>query len=418
MDDPIPLRGRTAIPLREVAGARVPLLGTRRPARQHDRQPDRGVFDVAASHDAEPTSRSAGSSPGSGRGWWPWPRTRAASREPRARPAAARPAPGGRAHRRPPAHATRPTQGSVKRRQAPSAGSPSASATAAAPARRLSRALVRGRHERDRHPPRRLVAGSRRRHAAPRRPARALGGGRGEDVVVVFERKPSPPIRSTVIEVAHAPRPRRDAADDEIVRRLRPRPTRPVRVVTSDRWLADRAGALGAGVARRRDVPGAAGRILRGWRQSAGMARPSRAAAATARRATRPRRPRRRAGPGWRVTPAPDGRGGRRADSSPGPTALALVVALLRPRAARAQPLDLLPGAAAQRARTDPLQPDLPRSGPGRQRQRDLLDRRLHPGTSGTAINYPPNDQQRRPTTNFSPRSPRSPTTRSSRSCS
>ena len=27
----------------------------------------------------------------------------------------------------------------------------------------------------------------------------------GEDVVVVFERKPSPPIRSTVIEVAHAP---------------------------------------------------------------------------------------------------------------------------------------------------------------------------------------------------------------------
>ncbi len=70
-----------------------------------------------------------------------------------------------------------------------------------------------------------------------------------EDVVVVFERKPSPPIRSTVIEVAHAPRPRRDAADDEIMRRLacEPRPGL-VRVVTSDRWLADRASAVGAGV--------------------------------------------------------------------------------------------------------------------------------------------------------------------------
>ncbi|MGO9819979.1 MAG: NYN domain-containing protein [Solirubrobacteraceae bacterium] len=71
----------------------------------------------------------------------------------------------------------------------------------------------------------------------------------GEDVVVVFERKPSPPIRSTVIEVAHAPRPKHDAADDEIMRRVRlePRPEL-VRVVTSDRWLADRAGAAGAGV--------------------------------------------------------------------------------------------------------------------------------------------------------------------------
>jgi predicted RNA-binding protein with PIN domain len=69
----------------------------------------------------------------------------------------------------------------------------------------------------------------------------------GEDVVVVFERPPSPPIRSTVIEVANAPRPKRDAADDEIIRRLRQEP-RPelVRVVTSDRWLADRAGAIGA----------------------------------------------------------------------------------------------------------------------------------------------------------------------------
>jgi uncharacterized protein YaiI (UPF0178 family) len=70
-----------------------------------------------------------------------------------------------------------------------------------------------------------------------------------EDVVVVFERQPRPPIRSTVIEVAHAPRPRRDAADDEIMRRLglEPEPGL-VRVVTSDHWLADRASAAGAGV--------------------------------------------------------------------------------------------------------------------------------------------------------------------------
>jgi predicted RNA-binding protein with PIN domain len=71
----------------------------------------------------------------------------------------------------------------------------------------------------------------------------------GEDVVVVFERKPSPPIRSTVIEVAHAPQPKRNAADDEIVRRLGQEPDlRSVRVVTSDRWLAERADAEGATV--------------------------------------------------------------------------------------------------------------------------------------------------------------------------
>jgi predicted RNA-binding protein with PIN domain len=71
----------------------------------------------------------------------------------------------------------------------------------------------------------------------------------GDDVVVVFERKPSPPIRSSVIEVAHAPRPRRDAADDEIMRRLAIEPEAAlVRVVTSDRWLADRARSTGATV--------------------------------------------------------------------------------------------------------------------------------------------------------------------------
>jgi uncharacterized protein YaiI (UPF0178 family) len=69
----------------------------------------------------------------------------------------------------------------------------------------------------------------------------------GEDVTVVFERPPSPPIRSTVVEVANAPRPRADAADDEIVRRLLVEPDpQQVWVVTSDRALAERARGAGA----------------------------------------------------------------------------------------------------------------------------------------------------------------------------
>jgi predicted RNA-binding protein with PIN domain len=71
----------------------------------------------------------------------------------------------------------------------------------------------------------------------------------GDDVAVVFERAPSPPIRSSVIDVLHAPRPKPDAADDEIIRLLRAHPDpAAVRVVTSDRWLADRAWATGATV--------------------------------------------------------------------------------------------------------------------------------------------------------------------------
>jgi predicted RNA-binding protein with PIN domain len=71
----------------------------------------------------------------------------------------------------------------------------------------------------------------------------------GEDVTVVFEQPPSPPIRSTVIVVTHAPRPRRDSADDEIIR-LVVADSQPgeIRVVTSDHWLSDRAHAAGATV--------------------------------------------------------------------------------------------------------------------------------------------------------------------------
>jgi predicted RNA-binding protein with PIN domain len=71
----------------------------------------------------------------------------------------------------------------------------------------------------------------------------------GDEIMVVFERPPSPPISSTVIDVAHAPRPRPHAADDEIVRLLAadPQPGE-LRVVTSDRALADQVRAAGAGV--------------------------------------------------------------------------------------------------------------------------------------------------------------------------
>jgi predicted RNA-binding protein with PIN domain len=73
--------------------------------------------------------------------------------------------------------------------------------------------------------------------------------GDDEDVIVVFERPPSPPIRSTVIEVTAAPKPGANAADHEIIRRLKADPhPHLVRVVTSDRWLSERAAAQGATV--------------------------------------------------------------------------------------------------------------------------------------------------------------------------
>lgn len=91
------------------------------------------------------------------------------------------------------------------------------------------------------------------RHAAMVRLVDALerwNAVQGDEVTVVFERPPVPPIRSSVVEVAHAPRSGRDAADHEIVRRIaaETRPVATVRVVTSDRWLADRARLAGATV--------------------------------------------------------------------------------------------------------------------------------------------------------------------------
>ena len=71
----------------------------------------------------------------------------------------------------------------------------------------------------------------------------------GDDVTVVFERPPSAAIRSSRVEVAHAPRAVANSADDEIVRRVQAdaRPDE-IRVVTSDKVLADRVRTLGAAV--------------------------------------------------------------------------------------------------------------------------------------------------------------------------
>ena len=69
----------------------------------------------------------------------------------------------------------------------------------------------------------------------------------GDDVTVVFERPPSPPIKSPVVEIASAPKAGPNAADDEIVRLLKEDPDpEEVRVVTSDRALADQARFLNA----------------------------------------------------------------------------------------------------------------------------------------------------------------------------
>ena len=71
----------------------------------------------------------------------------------------------------------------------------------------------------------------------------------GEDVTVMFEGPPRPPIRSSVIDVAHASRRGADAADHEIVRRIEAAADpASLRVVTSDRALADQARARGAAV--------------------------------------------------------------------------------------------------------------------------------------------------------------------------
>ena len=71
----------------------------------------------------------------------------------------------------------------------------------------------------------------------------------GDDVTVVFERKPGGGLRSPLVEIAHARKPGPDAADHEIARRVRSdEDPRSIRVVTSDNMLADIVRGYGATV--------------------------------------------------------------------------------------------------------------------------------------------------------------------------
>jgi predicted RNA-binding protein with PIN domain len=71
----------------------------------------------------------------------------------------------------------------------------------------------------------------------------------GHEVTVVFERPPSPPIDSSSITVAHAPKAGANSADDEIVRLVRgdAHPDE-IQVATSDSALSGRVQAAGASV--------------------------------------------------------------------------------------------------------------------------------------------------------------------------
>ena len=90
------------------------------------------------------------------------------------------------------------------------------------------------------------------RHGAMERLVRALerwAADRDDEVTVVFEKPPSPPITSRTVDVASAPSARPNAADDEIARRVSADPDpKSMRVVTSDRDLARRVSDAGAEV--------------------------------------------------------------------------------------------------------------------------------------------------------------------------
>ncbi len=71
----------------------------------------------------------------------------------------------------------------------------------------------------------------------------------GDQVTVVFERPPSQAMPTTRIEVTHAPRAAANSADDEIVRLVQADDrSDEIRVVTSDKGLAERVRGLGASV--------------------------------------------------------------------------------------------------------------------------------------------------------------------------
>ncbi|HEY0318458.1 MAG TPA: NYN domain-containing protein [Solirubrobacterales bacterium] len=71
----------------------------------------------------------------------------------------------------------------------------------------------------------------------------------GEEVSVILEGPPSPPLHSEVVEIGWAPEQGPNSADGEIVRRLEGWLAEDeVTVVTSDRDLVQRATSLGAAV--------------------------------------------------------------------------------------------------------------------------------------------------------------------------
>ena len=73
--------------------------------------------------------------------------------------------------------------------------------------------------------------------------------GAGEEVTVVFEQPPRPPIEASMITVGYAPAAAPNSADDEIVRLVNAddRPSE-ITVVTSDGPLTTRVKAEGAAV--------------------------------------------------------------------------------------------------------------------------------------------------------------------------
>jgi predicted RNA-binding protein with PIN domain len=88
------------------------------------------------------------------------------------------------------------------------------------------------------------------RHAAMLRLTRQVEqwAAAGEQhVTVVLEKPPSPPINSTVIEIAAAPRAGANSADDEIIRIVRAdRQPQDITVVTSDVALLGQVRDAGA----------------------------------------------------------------------------------------------------------------------------------------------------------------------------
>jgi predicted RNA-binding protein with PIN domain len=71
----------------------------------------------------------------------------------------------------------------------------------------------------------------------------------GDRVTLVFERPPSQAIPTVRIEVTHAPKAAANSADDEIVRLVQADDRADeIRVVTSDKGLAERVRCLGASV--------------------------------------------------------------------------------------------------------------------------------------------------------------------------